>query len=66
MRSVVSLVAVAFGIFVIISPARAAKIWGWKNLDQLTPLGRSWYFRAYRMWGVLLCAAGIFLEASRT
>jgi hypothetical protein len=63
MYTLVSLIAVAAGIFVAIAPAKAARVWGWKNLDNLGPAARRWYFRAYRAWGVLLCLAGILLEA---
>jgi hypothetical protein len=61
--TLVSLAALAAGFFAAVAPDRAAKIWGWKNLDQLGPASRRWYFRVYRTWGVLLCLAGILLEA---
>lgn len=63
--TLVSLMTGAAGLFVMIAPARAAKVWGWKNLDKLGPAARRWYFRVYRAWGVLLCLAGILLEAGR-
>ena len=66
MYTLVSLITVAFGIFATISPARAARVWGWKNLDQLGPAARTWYFRVYRVWGVLLCFTGILLAAGVT
>jgi hypothetical protein len=64
--TLVSLVTVAAGIFVVVAPAQAAKAWGWKELDQLGPAARKCYFRVYRAWGVMLCLAGILLEAGRT
>jgi hypothetical protein len=65
MYTLVSASAVAFGIFVTVSPARAARVWGWKNIDQLSPAARAWYFRVYGAWGLILCLAGILLEAAR-
>jgi hypothetical protein len=59
----VSGAAMVAGIFVLVASARASKIWGWKNLDNLRPASRMWYFRVYRTWGVLLCVAGILLVA---
>jgi hypothetical protein len=61
-HTLLSVLTVAFGIFVALSPARAAEVWGWKNLDQLSPSARTWYLRIYRAWGLLLCAAGILLQ----
>jgi len=52
-RLAISVIAVAFGIFATISPAKAARAWGRRNLDQLGPTARRWYFRIYRAWGVL-------------
>jgi hypothetical protein len=63
MYTLVSLVTLAAGIFAAFAPAQAAKIWGWKNLNELGPAARRWYFRVYRAWGVLLCLAGILLKA---
>ena len=63
MYTLVSLFTVAFGIFAAIAPDRAARVWGWKNLEQLGPAARTWYFRIYRGCGVLLCLAGILLAA---
>jgi hypothetical protein len=63
MYTLISFVTVAAGIFAAVAPARAAQIWGWKNLDKLGPASRKWYFRVYRTGGVLLCLAGILLEA---
>lgn len=64
MYTLVSLIAITFGIFVAISPDQAARVWGRKNLDQFGPAARAWYFRVYRGWGVLLCLAGILLATS--
>jgi hypothetical protein len=64
MFTLVSLITVAFGMFATISPARASRFWGWKNIEQLGPTARTWYFRVYRTSGVLLCLAGILLAAS--
>jgi hypothetical protein len=54
----VGAVTLAIGVFVTASPAQAAKIWGWKNLNQLDPDGRALYFRCYRVLGILLALAG--------
>jgi hypothetical protein len=65
MQFLVSIVTVAFGIYMAIAPARAARVWGWKNLDHLSPTARTWYFRIYRAWGLLLCLAGILASNAR-
>jgi hypothetical protein len=61
-HTLVSVITVAFGIVAALSPARAARVWGWKNLDHLAPAARTWYLRIYRAWGLILCAAGILLQ----
>lgn len=53
-----TIAAVALGIFVVASPARAADIWGRKQLDKLPPDQRASYLRVYRVFGVVLCVAG--------
>jgi hypothetical protein len=54
-----SAVAVAAGLFAAISPARAARIWGWDHLDSLAPGKRTQYLYRYRVFGIVLCLAGI-------
>jgi hypothetical protein len=56
----------AIGIFLIASPAEAARIWGWRSLDRLNPSGRTFYFRCYRVLGVLLALAGILFVGENT
>jgi membrane protein YqaA with SNARE-associated domain len=57
----VSTVAVALGAFVAASPDRAAKIWGSQRLDNLAPERRPSFMRWYRVFGILLCVAGVLL-----
>ena len=65
MYTLVSVVALALGVFVTVSPTQAARVWGWKDLDHLGPVARSWYLRIYRAWGVILCLAGILRAAEK-
>jgi hypothetical protein len=59
MNLFVSTISLAIGGFVAVSPSRAAKIWGWKNFDELAPNRRTWYLRCYRTFGILIGMAGI-------
>jgi hypothetical protein len=56
-----TIAAMAFGIFAVASPARAASIWGWRQLDKLAPEQRSLYLRLYRAFGIILCLAGLLV-----
>ena len=55
----ISAIALALGIFTAISPIRATKVWGWKQLDQLGPRHRTLYLRWYRAFWILLGLAGM-------
>jgi hypothetical protein len=57
MNLVASTVTLALGIFVTLSPEKAAGIWGWRQQDKLTPAVRKFYLRCYRALGVMLCTA---------
>jgi len=57
----VSIVAMALGTFVAASPHRAAKIWGSQRLANLAPGRRASFVRWYRVFGILLCLAGVLL-----
>lgn len=59
----VSAVSVVLGIFIAVSPDRAAKIWGAQRLDNLAPAGRALFGRWYRAFGILLCLAGVLFAA---
>jgi hypothetical protein len=61
MTLLISTIALAFGIFVAVSPVQATKLWGWKNLDQLGPRNRSLYLRCYRTFGIFLGLSGVLL-----
>lgn len=65
MDLVISTLSVALGIAVTAEPERAARVWGWKDLDRLTPSSRCWYLRTYRIFGVLLSIAGIMVAVER-
>jgi hypothetical protein len=54
----VSAVAVALGAFVVMSPARAAKIWASERLERLAPQNRASFLRWWRVFGILLCLGG--------
>jgi hypothetical protein len=51
----------ALGTFVATSPHRAAKIWGSQRLANLAPERRASFVRGYRVFGILLCLAGVLL-----
>ena len=55
----VSVIAVALGTFAIISPHRAAKIWGAQRLANLAPEYRASFVRWYRAFGICLCLTGV-------
>jgi len=59
----VSAVATALGVFVAASPHRAAKIWGSQRLANLAPERRASFVRRYRVFGILLCLAGVLVAA---
>ena len=53
-----STIAVALGIFVVLSPAQAAKIWAPQRLAKLAPERRPSLLRLVRAFGIVLCLAG--------
>jgi hypothetical protein len=55
----VGAVAIALGVFVTSSPARAAEIWSSERLKGLAPQKRAAFLRWYRVLGVLLCLGGV-------
>jgi hypothetical protein len=59
MNLLISTIALVFGIFAAVSPAEATRVWGWKQLNQLTPGDRLLYLRWYRGFGILLGLSGI-------
>jgi hypothetical protein len=61
----VGAVTLAIGIFVAVSPVRAARIWGWKHLSRLAPHARDLYFLLYRALDVLLSVAGVLIVLDR-
>jgi hypothetical protein len=64
MNLLISTAALALGIFVALSPARATKLWGWKQLNQLEPRHRTLYLRCYRVFGISLGLSGILVALS--
>jgi hypothetical protein len=54
-----SAVAVVFGVYIAISPAMAAKIWGWERLDTLAPNHKKGYLRGFRLMGVVIALGGV-------
>jgi hypothetical protein len=61
MNLLISAIALAFGIFVLVSPARATKLWGWKHFNQLGPRHRMLYLRWYRVFGISIGLSGILV-----
>jgi len=59
MNVIASTVTLALGVFVTLSPEKAARIWGWKQFDKLAPAVRKLYLRCYRAFGILLWTAGV-------
>jgi len=55
----VSAVAIFLGSFVAASPQRAAEIWGSEKLYKLSPEKKISFVRWYRLFGILLCLAGV-------
>jgi hypothetical protein len=54
-----SAVAIVFGVYIAISPARAAKIWGWEHLRTLAGNHKKWYLRGFRLMGIVIALGGI-------
>jgi hypothetical protein len=54
-----STVAIALGVFVAISPARAAEIWASERLEKLAPQRRASFLRWFRAFGIILCLGGV-------
>jgi hypothetical protein len=48
-----------FGLFVVISPTRAANLWAAGRLEGLAPERRVSYLRWYRVFGVTLFLSGL-------
>jgi hypothetical protein len=61
MNLLMSAVAVALGVFITASPARAARVWGSERLSNLAPERIPSFVRWYRVSGILLCLAGVLL-----
>ena len=59
----VSAVAMALGIFVLTSPAKAAKVWGSEKFYKLSPEQRVPLLRWWRAFGFLLCLAAVLIMA---
>jgi hypothetical protein len=57
----VSTVAAALGAFAVVSPCRAAKIWGSQRLRNLTPERRASFVGWYRAFGILLFLGGVLV-----
>jgi hypothetical protein len=54
----VSALALALGVFVAISPTRAARIFSSGRLERLAPSDRVSFVRSYRLFGIVLCLGG--------
>jgi hypothetical protein len=56
---IVSTVAIALGAFVATSPTRAARIRAPERFGRMSPQDRIPFLRWYRVFGLLLCLAGV-------
>jgi hypothetical protein len=61
MGLLVSTVTLALGTFIAAAPRRAAMIWGSQRLTNLAPERRASFLWWYRVFGVLLCLAGVLI-----
>ena len=59
----VSAVTMALGIFVLASPAQAAKVWGSEKFHKLSPEQRVPLLRLWRAFGFLLCLGAVLIAA---
>ena len=64
MNLLIGTAALALGIFVVLSPARATKLWGWKQFERLEPRHRILYLRCYRAFGISLGLSGMLVALS--
>jgi hypothetical protein len=56
-------IALAFGVFTLVSPVRAAEVWGAGRLSKLDPRKRANYLIWCRVFGAFLGLAGILVAA---
>ena len=59
----VSAVTMALGVFVVASPAQAARVWGSQKFHKLSPERRVPLLRWWRTFGFLLCLAAVLIMA---
>lgn len=59
MTVLIILAALIVGIFIVVAPARAMRIWGWKHFDEMSPRDQSTYLRSYRGMGIVVGLAAI-------
>ena len=59
MNLLLSAISIGFGVFVAVSPASAARIWGSELLERVTPPQKVWLLRTWRAFGILLCVGGL-------
>jgi hypothetical protein len=62
----VGVVTMALGLFLVTSPARAAKIWGSEHLAGIAPEKRPSFLRLYRLFGVILSVGGALFALDST
>jgi hypothetical protein len=55
----ISACALAFGLYIVLYPIRAARIWGWEHMDRLSHARRILYLRAFRAMGACIGLAGM-------
>jgi|HubBroStandDraft_6_1064221.scaffolds.fasta_scaffold438267_2 hypothetical protein len=58
-------VALALGAFIVVSPTRAARIWGWENFNNMAPKHKMLYLRSFRLMGIVIGLGGILVAVNR-
>jgi len=61
---VASVVTMALGAFTAVSPRRAAEIWASERLRTMTSERQALFIRWYRIFGIILFAAGVLFAHS--
>ena len=57
----VGAVTLGIGLFATFCPRHAARLWAWRRLHSLAPRDRDVLVAGYRVLGILLSLAGVFV-----
>jgi len=61
----VSTATMALGAFTVVSPARAAEIWGSRRFQNLAPERKASFLWWFRVLGIFLFLGGVFFGVDR-